>query len=103
MQKWAKQLYQSKHWKNHVRPYIFARDKGLCVRCGDPGKIVHHIKHLTPLTVSDPLVAYGEQNLELVCEKCHASIHMGEPATEDGFIFDESGNLLPDFKSRTKK
>ena len=38
------------------RAYILKRDAGLCVRCGAPGAIVHHKRHLTPGNIDDPLV-----------------------------------------------
>ena len=95
MQKWAEWLYKSKEWREVVRPYIIERDGGLCVRCGEPGSIVHHIIWLTPENINDPLIAFGEDNLELVCEKCHGAEHEGELSTDSDLTFDESGDLVP--------
>ncbi|MDR2531471.1 MAG: HNH endonuclease [Oscillospiraceae bacterium] len=99
MREWAAHIYKSKQWRYEVRPYIIDRDNGLCVRCGEPGNIVHHIIHLTPLNVNDPLIAFGEGNLELTCSKCHGSEHGGEPATDGDLMFDDFGELVPAHRS----
>lgn len=53
---------------------------GLCERClakglYTPGKVVHHKIHLTPENISDPRVALGWENLQLLCQDCHAAVH----------------------------
>lgn len=93
MKSWAKEFYQSKAWKA-VRRYIYIRDCGLCVRCGDPGEIAHHKEHLTQENITDPYIALGEDNLELVCRKCHAIEHEGEQPTDSDLMFDSEGNLI---------
>lgn len=67
---------------------------GLCVRCGKPGEIVHHIEHLTPNNINNPAITLSEDNLELLCRDCHAVEHQGELATAQGLMFDECGNLI---------
>ena len=66
MRDFAKAFYLSKEWRR-ARAYVFNRDAGLCVRCGALGEIVHHKEHLTPQNISNPEIALGEGNLELLC------------------------------------
>lgn len=110
MRDFAKAFYLSKEWRR-ARAYVFNRDAGLCVRCGALGEIVHHKEHLTPQNISNPEIALGEDNLELLCRNCHALAHAGELATDSGLTFDDEGNvvkrellssLLP-FSARTRK
>lgn len=93
MREFAKSFYASKAWRN-VREYVYRRDMGLCVRCGKPGEIVHHIEHLTPRNIDDPNVALAENNLELLCRNCHAVEHEGEAATAEELEFDENGDIV---------
>lgn len=93
MREFAKAFYLSPEWRR-VRAYVFTRDTGLCVRCGGVGEIVHHKQHLTPENISDPAIALGEDNLELLCRDCHALAHAASPSTADGLMFDKDGNLV---------
>lgn len=93
MRKFAREFYLSKEWRN-VRAYIVERDAGLCTRCGRPGEIVHHKTHLSPENISDSKIALGEDNLELLCRKCHGLEHQSDPPTEEGLMFDGEGNLV---------
>ncbi len=93
MQEFARKFYQSKAWRQ-TRDYIFKRDMGLCVRCGEPGEIVHHKTYLTPQNIDDPSVTLSEDNLELVCRVCHAIEHEGQPVTASELMFDSEGNLV---------
>jgi 5-methylcytosine-specific restriction endonuclease McrA len=93
MRDFARSFYLSTAWRR-VRDYIFRRDMGLCVRCGAPGKIVHHKKHLTPENINDPSITLAEDNLELLCMECHAIEHDGTAPTAAGLTFDSEGNLV---------
>lgn len=93
MQDFAKQFYLSKQWRE-TREYIFKRDMGLCVRCGNPGEIVHHKIHLTPRNIDNPAITMSEDNLETLCRECHATEHFGKPPTAEGLVFDENGDLI---------
>ena len=93
VKEWAKWLYQSQQWKS-LRKHIYERDNGLCVRCHKPGDIVHHKIWLTPKNINDPAIAFGVDNLELLCRGCHALEHEGELPTDSGLVFDEQGNLI---------
>lgn len=93
MRKFARAFYFSPEWRR-ARAYVFVRDAGLCVRCGAPGEIVHHKTHLTPENISDPMIALGEDNLELLCRDCHAIAHTALPPIAEGLMFDEDGNVV---------
>ena len=89
-------FYDSRTWRE-VRAAYSASVDGLCERCRrrgriTPGDIVHHKQHLTPENVNDPNIAYGWNNLELLCIECHNTAHgAGEnPIVE----FDADGNCI---------
>ena len=95
-------FYRRPAWKKCRAAYIAHRqsiDGGLCQKCGQrPGKIVHHLTHLTPVTAEDPDVAYGFDNLELLCLDCH-NVEHGFKAEETTrmvkYFFDRNGNPVP--------
>ena len=93
MREFARSFYLSKAWRT-TRDYIFARDMGLCVRCGKPGEIVHHKIHLTPENINNPDISLSADNLELLCRDCHALEHIAELPTAAELMFDEQGNLI---------
>ncbi|MBP3446271.1 MAG: HNH endonuclease [Clostridia bacterium] len=86
----AKHIYEGRRWKKK-RKKIFKRDGGLCVKCGEPGEIVHHIEELDPSNIDDPEIVYGDDNLELVCRRCHGVEHSDERL----MLFDENGQPIP--------
>ena len=87
-------FYNRKQWQQ-VREAYFQSVFGLCERCGNPGYIVHHKKHLNASNVNDPKIAYGFDNLELLCLDCHNREHFrGRPKVRKGLMFDENGNLV---------
>lgn len=93
MKAFAKAFYESPAWRQ-TRAYILKRDAGLCVHCGAPGVIVHHIKEITPRNINDVMITLNENNLETVCRTCHAIIHEGTPPIADGLTFDKDGNII---------
>lgn len=93
MREFARAFYLSKEWRR-ARAYVFTRESGLCARCGAPGEIVHHKRHLTPKNIDDPRIALGEDNLELLCRNCHTLAHAASPPTADGLTFDAEGNVV---------
>lgn len=94
VREFARSFYQSPAWKK-TRAHIFQRDKGLCVRCGRPGAIVHHREPLTPENIDDVTITLNEENLELLCRECHGLEHATDLPTDKGLMFDEEGNLIP--------
>lgn len=72
-------FYNSQAWKNCRNGYAKSR-RYLCERClarglTVPGEIVHHKKHLTPESITDPTVALSWDNLQLLCRDCHGEMH----------------------------
>lgn len=91
---YAKQFYKSTAWKK-CRASYFAYRHGLCERCRNPGKIVHHKQYITPDSINDPDITLSFSNLELLCQDCHNREHheMYSPVVE-GLMFDENGDLI---------
>ncbi len=83
-------FYKSVAWQ--VAREIKIRDaNGKCERCGTLGEEVHHIKRLTVLNVMDPNISLNQENLELLCKKCHNKEHRRFSKAQQ---FDEDGNLI---------
>lgn len=93
MRAFARAFYESPAWRR-TREYIFKRDAGLCVKCGAPGVIVHHVQPLTPENIDDPNVSLNEDNLQTLCRACHAIAHGSMPPLADGLAFDADGNII---------
>lgn len=91
----AKDFYRSKEWQT-VRTTVIANAFGICQRCKKkPGKIVHHIIHLTPYNIGNKDIALGLGNLKLVCKECHEAEHNHLLATtRDDVMFDKDGQLI---------
>lgn len=90
-------FYKNKQWLNCRNAYFDYRH-GLCERCLADGQIiagviVHHKEHLTPDNYTDSEIAYGFDNLELLCKECHNKEHFG---MNDGHRakIDELGNII---------
>ena len=93
MREFARHIYASPQWRR-VREYVLKRDDYLCQRCGRPGNIVHHKVYLTPQNVNNPEIALGADNLEAVCEKCHAQEHEAHGVVGEGLAFNADGTLM---------
>jgi len=104
---YAIKFYKSKQWLG-VREYVIRRDNYLCKVCGKPAEEVHHIIHLSPKNISNPILALGEDNLISVCRDCHFKIHREDiikkviesnksrkqSETRQGYEFDKEGNIV---------
>lgn len=91
----AKSFYNSRQWKK-CRQYIFNKYHGLCAKCGEPGKIVHHKTYLTPYNIDNPDVTLNEDNLVLLCKDCHEKIHSeAKSVIRDGLRFTSTGDIEP--------
>jgi len=95
MKPWAEKFYKSKAWKKCRESYIITVH-GLCERCGNPGKIVHHKELLTPQNINDPMITLNHELLEYLCQDCHNKEHHGDDSsfTVEGLMFNENGELL---------
>ena len=75
----ARSFYSSKAWQDCRNEYA-KRKHHLCEDClrrgiYKPGVIVHHIEELTPFNITNPEIALGFDNLELLCRECHLREH----------------------------
>jgi 5-methylcytosine-specific restriction enzyme A len=65
-----KQFYNSKAWKN-IRSLVYQRERGCCQKCG---RFIFgrqaHVHHEIPIK-DDPTLKLDENNLKLLCPKCH--------------------------------
>lgn len=95
MKPFAEKFYRSKQWRS-CRDAFFVSKFGMCERCGDPGKIVHHTVYLTPENINDPMISLNHELLELLCQDCHNKEHHASDnnVVRDDVMFDESGNLI---------
>ena len=100
----AEAFYKSDAWRQCRNNY--AKSVGwLCEDClslgvYNPGKIVHHIIHLTPENISNPSITLDWNNLRLVCRDCHAREH--KTAITKRYYFDEHGNVCPPYQGKTE-
>jgi len=95
----ARKFYKSQLWQRVRDSYAASKD-GLCELCGRPGEEVHHIRPLTIENIGDPDIAYGFDNLQLLCRDCHFRIHdkayKRKPFYERGLlVYDDEGNPMP--------
>lgn len=72
-------FYKTWTWKK-CREQYFKKAKGLCERCLakgliKQGEIVHHKIEMNSETIHNPKLAYGFDNLELLCRDCHNEVH----------------------------
>ncbi|MDT0163831.1 HNH endonuclease [Bacillus sp. AG4(2022)] len=93
MKPWAKKFYKSAAWRKCRNAY-FKSKYGLCERCAEPGKIVHHKRYITPDTIDNPMITLNHDNLELLCQDCHNREHHSDGITAEGLAFDSEGNLI---------
>ena len=93
-------FYKSKLW-NKVRENALRRDNYLCVKCGRPAEVVHHIEHLSLANVDNPEISLNLANLMSLCSECHFEEHRGEHCNgrrkeeENPYTFDSNGMLVP--------
>ena len=72
-------LYSSLEWAEVVK-VVWARDKAICQRCGEPGKHIHHI-----VSFAVPELRADADNLILLCRDCHSWVH-SRKNTEGEFV-----------------
>lgn len=89
----AKGFYQSRAWKE-LRRQILRRDLYTCEDCGGRATEVHHGIELTPENISDPSVSLNPKLLHSLCHDCHTRKTKGSEEIGEGYIFDESGQVV---------
>jgi len=96
MKPWAEKFYKSRTWQKCRAAFL--NSKGyICERCDENiANIAHHKKYLNPQNINDVDVSLSWDNLEALCEDCHAKAHTRK--TEARYTFDSFGNLLPPVK-----
>jgi len=75
----AQRFYKSKRWQKCRAAYIKSVG-GLCERCLAKGLIVpatmvHHKIYISPQNINDPNITLNFDNLEALCNDCHAAEH----------------------------
>lgn len=75
----AKAFYGSRRWKNCRKAYKKSVG-GLCERCLakgliTPATIVHHKIYIDEKNINNPAVSLNWDNLEALCDQCHAEEH----------------------------
>lgn len=72
-----KKIYETKRWQI-VRQQVINRDRDICQKCGKfilKKRTIHHIIELTDENYTNDAIAYGLDNLQELCFKCHNNIH----------------------------
>ena len=77
--KYRAAFYASSAWINTRRSYVKSVG-GLCERCYAngiirPADVVHHKTPLDNNNIHDPSIALSWNNLEALCNDCHALVH----------------------------
>jgi 5-methylcytosine-specific restriction endonuclease McrA len=93
MKPWARKFYKSMVWIK-CRDAYFLFQNGLCERCGNAGKIVHHKIYLIPANIDDPQITLNWDNLEVLCRDCHNKEHGLYDSVQEGLKFDKNGQLI---------
>ncbi len=75
----GKAFYKSPAWIR-CRDLYRKKANGLCERCLEngmivPGEHVHHKIYMNEETIKDPALAFGFDNLILLCHRCHDQEH----------------------------
>ena len=83
-------FYKSIPWQV-AREIKIREANGKCERCGALGEEVHHKIRLTVLNVTNPEISLNQENLELLCKKCHNAEHKRFSKSQQ---FDQDGNLI---------
>ena len=83
-------FYKSVPWQV-AREIKIREANGKCERCGALGEEVHHKKRLTVHNVMDPNISLNQENLELLCKKCHNTEHKRFSKSQQ---FDKDGNII---------
>ena len=94
---YARKFYSSKSWTAKSKSY--RQMHPLCERCLKKGiyeksTCVHHKKHIDETNYQDAMILFGDDNLEALCDECHAKEH----SHYTGYEFDENGQLIDNYE-----
>lgn len=89
----AYRIYVGSKWRK-LSKVIMAKYNYLCVKCGKPADLVHHIIPLTPDNYTDDNIVYNEDNLIPLCINCHNAIHSNNIPTQENLMFNDDGDII---------
>jgi 5-methylcytosine-specific restriction endonuclease McrA len=93
MKPFAEKFFKSRQWQK-CRYNFLSSKNFVCERCeNNAATLVHHKTHLSASNIHDTKITLGWNNLEALCVICHANEHGRK--TEQRYMFDDEGNLLP--------
>lgn len=100
---YARKFYNSGAWKKRRKAY--RKTHPLCERCLKKGifeksTCVHHIIHIDEKNYTNPDILFGENNLEALCDLCHAKEHAD---TTSLYEFDPLTGMLVEIKRRDEE
>jgi|LGVF01.2.fsa_nt_gb 5-methylcytosine-specific restriction endonuclease McrA len=90
---YAESFYNGRTWRKTSKAFMKSKYY-ICNRCGKPASICHHVIHITPKNINDPMITLNWDNLECLCHDCHTKHHLCNPVCKDGLMFDNMGNLV---------
>jgi len=93
MKLWAEKFYSGKLWRDCRESYMITKH-GICERCSEIAKVVHHKIYLTPSNINDPFITLAHDNLEALCQDCHNQEHHGRPKADLRYIWNEAGEIV---------
>lgn len=96
MKAWAAGFYNSIAWGETRAAYMLSK-QGVCERCGEPAKIVHHKTYITKDNISNPYITLSWENLEALCQDCHNKEHHRNDRTRR-YSFGVDGELKQNCK-----
>ena len=92
-QDFSRAFYNSRAWEKCRLAFLQSK-YFLCERCGGPATIAHHIVHLNPGNIGDPMVTLNWDNMMSLCTECHQKIHGKSGVTREGLTFNTKGELV---------
>lgn len=93
MKDYARGFYDGVQWRKTQKAYMISQNY-ICERCGDVARVVHHIRYITPNNINDPNITLNWDNLEALCQTCHANEHFSKGICAEGLSFNSKGELV---------
>ena len=82
-------FYKEQAWER-AREAFLKKQRYICERCGGAANVAHHREHLNADNVTDAATAYGFENLEALCSKCHNEEHKRQKRR---YVFLDDGTI----------
>lgn len=90
---YAESFYNGTTWRRTSRTYMMSQNY-ICEKCGNPARICHHVKHITPQNITDLNITLNFENLACWCQDCHTKHHLSGDECKEGLMFDSNGDLV---------